>query len=169
MSIPRWAWAVAAIVALFAIGIIALAGAGVYFVTRQVQVRETTSARAETLFDERRLQFKKDVRPLIELDSDGDIVRSHLAEAIKRRRGAKPGLEALNVLAWDANEEKLVQIAIPFWLLRLKRGPIEVFSDTAGLRDAELQVTVDDLEALGPSLLIDHRGRRGDRVLVWTQ
>ena len=169
MSIPRWAWAVGAIVALCLIGIIALAGAGVYFVTRQVQVREATPARAESLFDERRQQFTKDVRPLIELDSDGDILRSHLVEATKARHGAAPGVEALHVLAWDANEEKLVQIAIPFWLLRLKRGPIEVFSETAGLRDADLRVTVEDLEALGPSLLIDHRGRRGDRVLVWTQ
>ncbi|MBI2222407.1 MAG: hypothetical protein HYU53_14520 [Acidobacteria bacterium] len=171
MSLPRWAWAVIIVAALFVIGIIAMAGAGVYFVTRQVQVGSATPARAESLFDETRARFRN-VRPLIELDHDGDILRSHLREAREEREqkgGARIPVEALHVLAWDADEEKVIQIAIPFWLLRLKRGPIEVFSETAGLRRAGLRITVDDIESLGPSLLIDQRGRDGDRVLVWTQ
>lgn len=168
MSLPRWAWAVIVVVALCVIGMIALAGAGVYFVSRQVQVREATPAKALSLFERSRERFK-DMKPLIELDSDGDIVRSHFAEARGKARPSSTNLEALHVLAWDANDEKMVQVAIPFWLLRLKRGPIGVFSDTAGLSRADLRITVDDLEALGPSLLIDHRGRHGDRVLIWTQ
>ena len=168
---PRWAWAVIAVVALFVIGVIAMAGAGVYFVTRQVQVRTATPARAESLFGENRERFRN-VKPLIELDNDGDILRSNLREAREeaaRKQGARQPVDALHVLAWDADEEKVVQIAIPFWLLRLKRGPIEVFSETAGLREANLRITVEDIESLGPALLIDQRGRHGDRVLVWTQ
>ncbi len=168
MAVPKWVWAVVAIVALFVIGIIAMAGAGVYFVTRQVQVRQATPARALSLFEENRGRFK-DIKPLIELDNEGEIVRSHFEEARAKARPSAAPLDALHVLVWDANEEKVVQLAIPFWLLRLKRGPIDVFSDTAGLRRAELRITVDDLEALGPSLIIDHRGPDGDRVLVWTQ
>jgi len=167
MSIPRWAWVVGGVIALFVIGMIALAGAGVYFVTKQVQVRPASLAGAETLFDESRARFK-DAKPLIELDVDGDLLKSNFAEAKTRPASAQP-LEALHVLAWEPNDEKVVQVAIPFWLLRLKRGPLEVFSETAGLRRADLRLTVDDLEALGPSLLIDHRGRDGERVLVWTQ
>jgi uncharacterized membrane protein len=168
MSVPRWAWAVVAVVALFVLGMIAIAGAGVYFVTRQVQVREATPARAQSLFEQNRERFK-DTKPLIELDTDGEILRSRLEDVRSRARGSSATLEALHVLAWDAGNEKVVQVSVPFWLLRLKRGPIDVFSDTAGLRRADLRLTVDDLEALGPSLLIDHRGRHGDRVLVWTQ
>lgn len=171
MSVPRWVWAVVSIVVLVVLGFIAMAGAGIYFVTKQVQVRSATPAKAETLFDENRERFKN-VRPLIELDTDGDILRSHLREAREaaaKRGGPQPSVEALHVMAWDANDEKVVQIAIPFWLLRLKRGPIEVFSETAGLRSADLRITVDDLESLGPSLLIDQRGHDGDRVLVWIQ
>lgn len=167
MAIPKWAWAVVAIVALFVIGIIAMAGAGVYFVTRQVQVRQATPARALSIFEEKRERFKN-VTPLIELDTDGEILRSHFEERRAKSHSAT-SLDALHVLAWDANDEKVVQLAIPFWLLRLKRGPIDVFSDTAGLRRAELRITVDDLEGLGPTLIIDHRGAEGDRVLVWTQ
>lgn len=168
MSVPRWAWAVIGVIALFVIGMIALAGAGVYFVTRQVQVREASPARAESLFERNRERFKG-TRPLIELDTDGDVLRSRLDEARARAHARSASLDALHVLAWDADNEKVVQLAIPFWLLRLKRGPIDVFADTAGLGRANLRITVDDLEAMGPSLLIDHRGRHGDRVLIWTQ
>jgi uncharacterized membrane protein len=168
MAIPKWAWAVVAIIALFVIGIIAMAGAGVYFVTKQVQVHQATPARALSLFEQNRERFKN-TKPLIELDTDGEIVRSHFEELRAKSRRSSASLDALHVMAWDANDEKVVELAIPFWLLRLKRGPIDVFSDTAGLRRAELRITVDDLEALGPSLIIDHRGRDGDRVLVWTQ
>ncbi len=41
-----------------------------------------------------------------------------------------------------------MQVAIPFWLLRLKSGPLEVFSETAGLRRADLRITVEDLDPL---------------------
>ncbi len=168
MPLPRWAWAFIVIVALFVIGIIAMAGAGVYFVTKQVQVREASPARAQSLFEQRRERFKN-ATPLIELDSDGEIVRSHIDELRAKAPASSAELDALHVLAWDADNDKIVQVAIPFWLLRLKRGPIDVFSDTAGLRRANLRITVADLEALGPSLIIDHRGHHGDRVLVWTQ
>jgi len=168
MSVPRWAWAVIGIAALFIIGMIALAGAGVYFVTRQVQVREASPARAQSLFEQNRDRFK-DVKPLIELDTDGEVIRSRFDEARAKAHPSSASLDALHVLAWDAEDEKMVQVSVPFWLLRLKRGPIDVFSDTAGLRRAGLRITVDELEALGPSLLIDHRGRHGDRVLIWTQ
>lgn len=167
MAIPRWAWAVIGIVALCVIAIIAVAGAGVYFVTKQVQVREASPARAQSLFESSRERFK-DVKPLIELDTDGEIVTSRIDEA-RAKAHSSSNLDALHVLAWDANNEKVVQVSVPFWLLRLKRGPIDVFSNTSGLRRAGLHLTVDDLEALGPQLLIDHRGRHGDRVLVWTQ
>jgi hypothetical protein len=33
----------------------------------------------------------------------------------------------------------------------------------------DLKLTVDDLERFGPILIVDHTGRDGDRVLVWTQ
>ena len=131
-------------------------------------MREASPARAQSLFEQSRERFKN-VRPLIELDTDGDIVRSRIEEARGKARGWSGSLDALHVLAWDANNEKVVQVSVPFWLLRMKRGPIDVFSNTAGLRRADLHITVDELEALGPQLLIDHRGRHGDRVLVWTQ
>ncbi|MGE5814214.1 MAG: hypothetical protein ACM36C_06990, partial [Acidobacteriota bacterium] len=112
MAIPKWAWAAIAIVALCAIAIIALAGAGVYFVTKQVQVREASPARAQSLFEQSRERFK-DMKPLIELDTDGEIVASRIDAAREKAHGASTTLDALHVLAWDADNEKVVQVSVP--------------------------------------------------------
>jgi hypothetical protein len=33
----------------------------------------------------------------------------------------------------------------------------------------DLKLTIDDLEHFGPTLIVDHQNRRGERVLVWSQ
>ena len=33
----------------------------------------------------------------------------------------------------------------------------------------DLHLTAEELERYGPALLVDHKGRDGQRVLVWTQ
>jgi len=33
----------------------------------------------------------------------------------------------------------------------------------------DLKLTVEDLERLGPTLIVDHTMRNGERVLVWSQ
>ena len=37
------------------------------------------------------------------------------------------------------------------------------------LQFEQLKLTAEELERYGPSLLLDHRGGTGQRVLVWTQ
>jgi hypothetical protein len=32
-----------------------------------------------------------------------------------------------------------------------------------------MKLTVEDLERFGPTLIVDHKGRAGERVLVWSQ
>jgi uncharacterized membrane protein len=168
MAMPRWVWAVIIVVALFVIGILAMAGAGVYFVTRQVQITTAAPADADQRFAEARERFK-DAKPLIELDRDGEVLRSRLEEAQDARTGPTTSLDALHILAWDADDERIVDVAVPFWLLRLNRGPIGQFDDAGGLRRANLRITAEDLERIGPALLVDHRDPEGGRVLVWTQ
>lgn len=167
MAMPRWAWAVIIIVGLFVLGLIAMAGAGVYFFTQQVHITESAPADAEQRFAEARQRFK-DTKPLIELDRRGEIVESRLPEA-QDAAGAAPPVESLHVLAWDADDERIVDVTVPFWLLRMSRGPIGTFSDAEGLRRANLRITAEDLERLGPALLVDHQAPDGGRVLVWTQ
>jgi hypothetical protein len=33
----------------------------------------------------------------------------------------------------------------------------------------DMKLTVEDLERYGPTLILDHKERGGDRVLVWSQ
>ena len=65
---------------------------------------------------------------------------------------------------------KLVRFTVPFWLIRMGTEGQITLGDGAldGVRGAE-KLTVKDLEALGPGLLIDDRKPDGDRVLVWTE
>ncbi len=167
-KVPGWVWAVIIVIVLFVVGIIAMAGAGLYFVSKQMHVQTATPATAEREFEALREQLKGR-QPLLEIDEDGDIVRNSIDEALQTAPSNPPQLNALHVFVWDSNDEKLVRLEIPFWLMRLKKGPISIMSETGHIRTRGLVLTVDDLERLGPAVLIDHRDRRGTRVLAWTQ
>lgn len=164
--VPTWVWVVIGIVAVCIIGLLAVAGMGVYFVARQVETQAASPARAEEAFGRERARFK-DQKPVIEIDED-DNVKAEALEAALKTPGERRKLDNLSVLAWDADDERLVRIDVPFWLLRLKSDPLDILADS-GIRGERIRITVDDIERMGPRLLIDHRGRRGDRVLVWTQ
>jgi hypothetical protein len=72
-------------------------------------------------------------------------------------------------MAFDAGDERIVRLSIPFWLLRLQKGhaTIDLGGNKMDLED--LKLTVEDLERFGPTLIVDHRDTRGTRVLVWSQ
>jgi hypothetical protein len=72
-------------------------------------------------------------------------------------------------MAFDPEDGRVVRLAIPFWLLRLKtgRGSIDLNGSRMNLEDLKLSVA--ELERFGPSLIVDHTSPEGDRVLVWSQ
>jgi len=79
-----------------------------------------------------------------------------------------PRLERLQVLSWDPDDMGLARVTLPFWLLRLKTGPLDV-SGKMMIDHHHVDVTVEQIERYGPTLLVDHQGRGGDRLLVWTE
>lgn len=118
---------------------------------------------AMAAFDDARKRFAG-ATPVFELVDD--------EEAVVRReppseRGEK--LHTMRVIVWDPDEENLVRVNLPYWLLRLKSGPIELTSDRRFGRRRQLNITIEQLESYGPALLIDHEGRHGERVLVWQE
>jgi hypothetical protein len=167
-KIPGWVWAIVIVIVLCVAGIIAMAGAGLYFVSRQMHVQSATPATAEREFESLREQFTGR-EPLLEIDEDGDVVHSNIEEALRNAPPNPPQLTALHLVVWDSDNERLVKFDIPFWLMRLKQGPISVITETGHIRSRGLVLTVRDLERLGPAMLIDHRDHRGTRVLAWTQ
>jgi hypothetical protein len=128
-----------------------------------LQISTTSETDAMRAFDEVRTKFPG--RPLIEV-KDGEPA------AIGDRSNepaSKTELTTLHVLAWDPDEDHLVRVEVPFWLLRLKSGPISFSSYAAGLRSDRIRLSVEDIERHGPGIVvdvIDTRPNQG-RALVW--
>jgi hypothetical protein len=162
-KVKTWVWIVVGVIALGILGIVAMAAAGLWFVRSHVNIQSATVSAATNDFDTVRGRFSGQ-KPLIELDERGDFVRANTDRPAGTTRP-----QTLAVMAFDADEEKVVRMDLPFWLLRLKSGGGR-FSVGGGDVDlAKLRLTVEDLERYGPTLILDHKDRGGARVLVWTQ
>jgi hypothetical protein len=71
---------------------------------------------------------------------------------------------------WIALGGKLDRFSIPFWLLRMAPDGNVSFGDEAIDELAGRgKLTVRELEAFGPGLLIDEAKPDGDRVIVWSE
>lgn len=149
---------VVGVLILFAV--LGLASA-VWLFTQTVSVGSADEASASRQFDEIREQFAG-VTPVLD-------VRGRRAALTREppAQGTGDRLTTMHILAWDADDDSFARIDLPFWLLRLKSGPIEIMSEGA-MRETNLELTVEDLERYGPTLVLDHEDR-GSRVLVWTE
>ena len=106
-------------------------------------------------------------KPLIDADQDG-----HGGQLQTEGRPATftGELHALHIAAYDKRAGKLVRFSVPFWLIRMAPdGKVSIGDEMLDdVRGAD-KLTVKQLEALGPGLLIDEHKPDGDRVLVWTE
>jgi hypothetical protein len=161
--VRTWVWVVVGLVVCGILGLVAMAAAGLWFAKTHINIQSVSTASASEDFARVRRQFAGQ-KPLIELDE-----RGHLARANTDRPPGTKRPESLNIMAFDPDDEKVVKMEIPFWLLRLKmQGTrFSVGNDRIDLH--ELHLTVEDLERFGPTLIVDHKGHGGDRVLVWSQ
>lgn len=165
VKVKTWIWIVVAIVSLGILCVIAMAGAGMYFVAQNLQTRTVSLETAAGEFDTIRKQFAGQ-KALIELDEEGNFLRSNTdrpAPANARRP------ETLFVLAFDPDDGSLVRMSIPFWLLRMKTDDATINFSGNRMDLEDLKLTVEDLERFGPSLILDQKNEGGDRVLVWSQ
>lgn len=159
-----WLWIVGGVCLAGVFTIIAIAAAGIYFVSSHVQTEPTTGAQAIDAFDAVAASFEGR-RPLYELDAHD---RPHLKTELASLPTAATRPGALMVQAWDPNQQKLVRVAVPFWLLRLGRNNMRVSNDD-GFDFNRLDLNVDELERIGPTLVLDYRNQDGVRVLLWTK
>ena len=162
-KVKTWVWIVVGVIAIGILGIVALAAAGLWFVRSHVDVKQTTAAAATSDFEAVRARFTG-TRPLIELDERGDFIRANTD-----RPGSTVRPQTLNVMAFDANDEKVIRMEVPFWLLRLKSGGSHFSMNGESVDLAKMRLTVEDLERYGPTLILDHKDRKGEHVLVWTE
>jgi hypothetical protein len=160
----RWVPIVGGVVALLVLlGIVAATVSIVWLRERTTLSRDVSVTRASEAFAAAAQRFA-DPRPAIEL---GDDRRPRPAAGTPRRNPGSIG--DLRVLAWGAKEHALADVTLPLWLLRLKSGPIVFGSYVSGLDDRGVRLTAEEIERLGPGVLIDFTTPSGDRVLVSAQ
>lgn len=157
-------WIVLGVIAFLLLCIVGFAAFGFYFVANNVQMTKATATDAEKSFDEARARFKD--APIFSIDDQRHVTLTRRPPA----QGVDPKPTAMYVMAYDVDESRIVRITVPFWLLRLGREKIRLGSggDNA-LQFEDLNLTAEELERYGSALLVDHKGRDGQRVLVWTQ
>jgi hypothetical protein len=165
VKVKTWVWVVIGIAVVCILFVIAMAGAGIYFFSQNIQTTRASPAAATEEFDAVRARFKGQ-QPLIELDARGNLLRSN---ADREAPHGTPRPETLHVMAFDPDDGGLVKVTIPFWLLRMQMDNAVVNFGDSDMTLEDLKLTVQDLDRLGPSLVLDQVHEGGDRVLVWSQ
>ncbi|HUL71515.1 MAG TPA: hypothetical protein VLT86_00330 [Vicinamibacterales bacterium] len=166
-SKKTWIWIIVGVLGACVLALFLVAGAGVYFVSQHVSATRSTSADALDQFDKARAEFK-DQSPLFELD-DYDRVRPVRRAEDLPTSATRP--DQLWILAWNPNEEpqRVVKVSVPFWILRLGRRKFDVMSGERAFDVSRLRLDVNELERIGPVLVLDYRRSSGERVMIWTK
>lgn len=162
MKKRTWLWIIAGVMAFTVVGCFAIVGTTMFVVMRQVNVQKTDRAGADRDFDRVRERFAS--QPPIFTNGE----RSDDGVARLRKLGSEyagPTPESLHVMAWDDEEQRVVRVTVPFWLLRLGKSGSLQFGDVNVDR---MQLDAEELEQAGPVLLVD-QSRPTGRVLVWTE
>src|SRR5262245_4225434 len=153
-----WLWIILACVGVCVIAMFVIAGAGMYFVMKHVNVAKSTSADALKSFDEARKAFK-DEKPLFVIDNRE---QPRLARPLNEIPSGTAKPENLWILAWDPDEEKLVKLSLPMWLVRMGKQKMDVTS-SGGFDLERLNIDWSELERIGPGVVLDLTYERGER------
>jgi hypothetical protein len=111
-----------------------------------------------TRFDQR--------RPLFELD---DHDQPRLVAPLSSLPTSDTVPSSLMIQVWDPDDQKLVRLTLPFWLLRLGPDHMRVSRNRHGFDFNRLHLDIGELQRIGPALVLDHRDQDGLRVLLWTE
>ena len=151
---------------LFVLFILAIGGVifMVSFLRQNMTVSEMSVTSAEDEFGKVRARFAGQ-QPLIQM-IDGRA--QYVDERATTSSPAGP-LKSMHVMAWDDEEQKLVTFSLPFWLLRMKSGPIRLSAYSQGWDDRGVSFRVEDLEKHGPGLLLDMNEPNEGRVIIWAE
>ena len=104
--------------------------------------------------------------------------RSHFASArreAERLQGRRGPAKELNVLVYDASDQKLVRVSIPMWLARRIEEKVDWDKDVDWdsddrdrvARRVRRHVNLREIEKAGLGLLVEVDEDDGEQVLVW--
>lgn len=164
-KVRTWVWIVVGIAVFCVLALVAVVGGAFFYMSRHIETKSATPAAAAREFEAVRSGFSGQ-KPLIELDRHGRFVRAH-TDRPGPANAAVP--DQLRILAFDPSDGRIVQVSVPFWLLRMKAGNATIDLNGSKMDLEDLRLTIHDLERQGPSLIVDHQAPDGDRVLVWSR
>ena len=131
---------------------------------QNLAVTGTSEEAAMQQMDEVRGRFPGQ-QPLIQLvDGEPQLVTERASQS-----STQTSLATLHVIAFDSDEGNLVNFSLPFWLLRLKSGPIRLSAYQQGWDDRGLSFRVEDIEKHGPGIIVDTTRPGEGRVIVWAE
>jgi len=136
----------------------------VSFFRQNLTVETTDEQAAMQQLDDVRKKFPGQ-QPLIQM-VDG---RPQLATERTTQTPAQTTLSTLHVVAFDTDEGHLVNMSIPFWLLRMKSGPIRISAYSQGWDDRGVSFRVEDIEKHGPGIIADVTRPGEGRVILWAE
>jgi len=159
-----WLWIILGVFAFLFVLAVGGAAFTAYWFSSHVEFVETPAADAARSFDEIRAKFPGQ-RPLIEF-ADGDRGTINVNESTSP---SSVRLTTLHIVAFDDGEGRMVKVDVPFWLLRMKSGPIAFSSYASGFDDNRVRLRVEDIERRGPGIVLDISERSEGRVLIWAE
>jgi len=159
-----WLWIVLGVFFLFIV--VAVGGIifSVAFVRQSMSVTGMSPGNADKEFEAVRAKFAGR-QPFIQM-IDG---RPQYVSDINPTTPVTVPLKSMHVMAWDDDEGQLVTFSLPFWLLRMKSGPIRLSAYSQGWDDRGMSFRIEDLERHGPGLVLDMQERSEGRVLIWAE
>lgn len=105
--------------------------------------------------------------PYIEIDRTGGVSVNRDQEHATAQE-----LDSLHLLGYDPESQRLVDVAFPYWFVRLKMSrTFNLGNLTSFLMgdwdNLDLTVTEEDLARRGPGLILDHTSTEGRRIVLW--
>lgn len=158
-----WLWVVLGIFLFFTVLSVGCVVGAVLFFRQSFDVQSTSEQSALQQMDEIRAKFPGQ-QPLIQMVGG----KAQLVERTGLPAGVPP-IKALNVMAFDNDEENLVNFTLPWWLIRMKSGPIRISAYQQGFDDRGLSFNVEDIEKNGPGIVADITREREGRVVIWVE
>jgi hypothetical protein len=159
-----WLWVILGVFVFFVM--IAVGGiiVAVSMFRNSMSVNEFSEAEAMQQFEAVRNRYPGQ-QPLIQL-VDGQP--QYVADRASQGESTKP-LSTVHIIAYDGDEGKVVTFSLPFWLLRMKSGPIRISAYQQGWDDHGVSFRVEDIEKYGPGIIVDATRPNEGRVLVWAE
>ena len=135
----------------------------VVLASRAITVQNASRAEAERRIAGVRAGFPSRT-PLVDVDDNGRAVRT-----TSTSEGTARPVARLKALAWRDADQRLVSADTPFWFFQLKGPAARYALEGTGFDLDRLGLTPADLERFGPGIIVDHAGRDGGLLIVWTE